>query len=86
MTSLMPSSAIDVEVGVGQLIEPVAAIDAVPLRDATVGGRVPAEVTPVECALERDEALAFDHPPSLPRGSALRGNQFDRRRRTRVTV
>src|SRR5581483_576628 len=50
-----------VEVGVGQLVETVAAVDDAPPRDAPVRRRVTAEVTAVERALEPDQSFARTH-------------------------
>src|SRR2546423_95416 len=49
----------DAQAGVGKLAGAVAAVAAAPLRGAPVGGRIPAQVTPVECALERKKPPAF---------------------------
>jgi hypothetical protein len=56
---LDPEISDDGEISVGQLIEAVGSEDAVPFGDMTVGGRIPAEVTPIERSFERDKSLSL---------------------------
>jgi hypothetical protein len=56
---LDPEVSDDGEISVGQLIQAIGSIDAVPLGDMTVGGGIPAEVTPIERSFERYKSLSL---------------------------